>query len=134
MSLAYMYPANCRFLVSRLLSVTQLCSWHSQRRDRYITICAVQFATRCLPWILGQIELPMIVLESAHHEDSETPPTCLIWWSFGWDIRWPWSLNLMKNWLGYSRLKKRLDFWRVNKKLKSSQYLTSNIPAKTSSN
>ena len=85
MSLAYMYPANCRFLVSRLLSVTQLCSWHSQRRDRYITICAVQFATRCLPWILGQIELPMIVLESAHHEDSETPPTHLIWWNFSQD-------------------------------------------------
>lgn len=36
---------------------------------------------------------------------------------------WPWSLNLMKNWLGYIRLKIRLDFWRVNKKLKSSQYL-----------
>ena len=36
---------------------------------------------------------------------------------------WPWSLNLIKNWLGYSRLKTRLDFWRVNKKLKSSQFL-----------
>ena len=31
------------------------------------------------PWSLGQIGLPMTVLESACHEDSETPPTCLIW-------------------------------------------------------
>ena len=38
------------------------------------------------PWILGQIGLPMEVLESAHREDSKTPPTCLIW-SFGWDIQ-----------------------------------------------
>ena len=39
------------------------------------------------PWILGQIGFPMIVLESAHHEDSETTPTCLIWWSSDWDIQ-----------------------------------------------
>ena len=38
------------------------------------------------PWILGQIGLPMTVLKSARHEDSQTTPTCLIWWSFGWVI------------------------------------------------
>ena len=39
------------------------------------------------PWILCQIGHQMTVLESAPHEDSKTPPTCLIWWSFGWDIQ-----------------------------------------------
>ena len=39
------------------------------------------------PWILGQIGLPMTVLECAHHEDSKTPNTCLIWLSFDWDIQ-----------------------------------------------
>ena len=37
-------------------------------------------------WKLGQIGHPKIVLDSAHQGDYETPPTCLIWWSFGWDI------------------------------------------------
>ena len=37
-------------------------------------------------WNLHQIWNPMTVLKSARHEDSETPPTCSIWWSFGWDI------------------------------------------------
>ena len=35
---------------------------------------------------LGQIGIPMTVLESARPEDSETPPECWIWWSFGWEI------------------------------------------------
>ena len=36
---------------------------------------------------LGQIGIPMTVLESACPEDSKTPPKCWIWWSFGWDIQ-----------------------------------------------
>ena len=36
-------------------------------------------------WNLDQRH-PMGVLKSAHHYDSKTPPTCSIWWSFGWDI------------------------------------------------
>ena len=36
-----------------------------------------------LPWKLCQIGQPMIVLDYAHQGDSETPPTCLIWSSFG---------------------------------------------------
>ena len=64
-------------------------------------------------------------------------PICL-----SWGFRnWPWSLNLMKNWLRYERLKIRLDFCRVSKKLKSSQFLkcfqlslTLNNSAKNSSN
>ena len=39
---------------------------------------------------LGQIGIPMTVLESARPEDSKTPPISLIWWSFGWVI---WSLT-----------------------------------------
>ena len=39
------------------------------------------------PWILVQIVLKMTVLESAHHKVSETLPSCLIWWSFGWNIQ-----------------------------------------------
>ena len=44
---------------------------------------------------LHQIKNPMVVFKSAHHEDSKTPPTCLIWWSFGWDI---WGLSFLGNW------------------------------------
>ena len=48
-------------------------------------------------WNLDQIWHPMGVLKSAHHDDSKTPPTCLIWWSFGWDI-WGWrKLKFFKN-------------------------------------
>ena len=39
------------------------------------------------PSNLGQSGYPRTVLKSAHHEDSKTPPTCLIWWGFGWDIQ-----------------------------------------------
>ena len=35
---------------------------------------------------LGQIGIPITVLESACPEDSKTPPECWIWWSIGWDI------------------------------------------------
>ena len=56
-------------------------------------------------------------------------------------LNWPWSLNLMKNWLRYSRLKTRLDFCTGSKKLKSSHFLESyqlslslNNLAKTSPN
>ena len=38
------------------------------------------------PSNLGKIGYQRIVLKSACHEDSKTPPTCLIWLSFGWDI------------------------------------------------
>ena len=48
-------------------------------------------------WNLDQIWHPMAVLKSAHCDDSKTPPTCLIWWSFGWDI-WGWrKLKFFKN-------------------------------------
>ena len=103
-------------------------------------------------WNLDQIWNPMTVLKSACHEDFKTPPTCSIWWSFGWDLtlslqsyknddfgrggafrvkytindsvrilmtsrfqNCPWSLNLMKKWLRYSRLKTRFPFQRSNK-------------------
>jgi len=49
-------------------------------------------------WNLDQIWHPMAVLKSAHCDDSKTPPTCLNWWSFGWDI-WGWrKLKFLKNW------------------------------------
>ena len=56
------------------------------------TVCNKTFSMFS-PWILGQIGLSMTVLEFACHEDSKTPPTCLIWWSFGWDI-WGWRQGL----------------------------------------
>ena len=40
-------------------------------------------------WNLDQIWHPMAVSKSAHHDDSKTLSTCLIWWSFGWEI-WGW--------------------------------------------
>ena len=36
------------------------------------------------PLIIGEIGHSITVLDFTHHEDSD--PTCLIWWSFGWDI------------------------------------------------
>jgi len=49
------------------------------------------------PRNLGQIELPMKVSASAHHEDSESPPTCFSWWSFGWDIQGQRQLRVYQN-------------------------------------
>ena len=39
------------------------------------------------PSNLGQIGYPRTVLKLTCHEDSKTPPACLFWWSFGWDIQ-----------------------------------------------
>ena len=39
------------------------------------------------PWFLGQIGLPMTVLESAHHEDCKTVPDLWIWWRIDWVIQ-----------------------------------------------
>ena len=55
------------------------------RYSLHSSVCNKTFAMFS-PWSLGQIGLPMTVLESAGHEDSKTPPTCFIWWSFGWEI------------------------------------------------
>ena len=49
------------------------------------------------PWNLGQIELPMTVSESAHHEDLETPSTWFSWWSFGWNIQGLRHLRAFQN-------------------------------------
>lgn len=59
------------------------------RYSLHSSVCNKTFAIFS-PWILGQIGLPMTVLESAHHEDSKTPP---------------YILNLMKLWQSYLRLK-----------------------------
>ena len=55
------------------------------------------------PWILDQIRLQITVLESAHHEDFETPPTYLI---LLWYSRWKTRLNFQReiSW-------KEVDFW-----------------------
>ena len=39
------------------------------------------------PSNLVQIGYPRTVFKSACQGDCKTPPTCLIWWSFGWDIQ-----------------------------------------------
>ena len=36
-------------------------------------------------WNLDQILHPMAVLKSDRRDDSKAPPTCSIWWNFGWD-------------------------------------------------
>ena len=42
-----------------------------------------QDVSRVFPWKLGQIGHSMTILDAAQKGDSKTPPTCLIWWSFG---------------------------------------------------
>ena len=66
----------------------QLSSKRSQLGFSILVISWIsrQDVSHAFPWKLGQIGHSMTVLDAAHKGDSETPPTCLIWWSFGLDI------------------------------------------------
>ena len=80
--------------LSYLLPLINFLDWIKYSTE--ILFCDSSFCPFSM-WNLDQIWQPMAVLKSAHRDDSETPPTCLIWWSFGWDI-WGWrKLKFFKN-------------------------------------
>ena len=58
----------------------------SKRSQLGFSILVISWISRQDVSQLGQIGHSMTVLDAAHKGDSETPPTCLIWWSFGLDI------------------------------------------------
>ena len=75
------------------------------------------------PWILGQIGLPMAVFESAHHEDSETTPTCLIWWSSDWDIQGRRKGSISKQKIDQEFMEKTLESsWWCDGVVKALKY------------
>ena len=65
-------PSSFESEIGQALPFLSHCVWRMHQFWRFSEFCNKMFSV-FPPWKLGQIGLQMTVLDSAHHEDSETP-------------------------------------------------------------